>query len=284
MKLEIFKTMWGFEGNFETACREAKEAGFDGIEGRSPLDRDAREHWKACLEKYDLFFIGEIVTGGDFVPARHDSLQKHINDVEEGIKNSLELNPRFMTCMGGCDAWSEEESMAFFKGAMEIAEKYQINISFETHRSRSLFTPWITRRMVEALPQMKLTMDISHWCVVSERLMDTELDTIRAIAPNVHHIHARVGYAQGAQVPHPAAPEYKEALVSHQECWEIVWDAQNVHEMQITTMTPEFGPDGYLHTIPFTNAPVADLWEINCWMSETERTHYEGYVQRKALV
>jgi hypothetical protein len=284
MKLEIFKTMWGFEGDFETACREAKEAGCDGIEGRSPLDREAREHWKACLEKYDLSFIGEIVTGGDFVPARHDSLQKHINDVEEGIKNSLELNPRFMTCMGGCDAWSEEESMAFFKGAMEIAEKYQIDISFETHRSRSLFTPWVTRRMVEALPQMKLTMDISHWCVVSERLMDTELDTIRAIAPHVHHIHARVGYAQGAQVPHPAAPEYSEALVSHQECWEIVWDAQNVHGMQITTMTPEFGPDGYLHTLPFTNAPVADLWEINCWMSETERVHYDNYLKRKALV
>lgn len=284
MKLEIFKTMWGFEGDFETACREAKEACFDGIEGRSPLDGDAREHWKACLEKYDLFFIGEIVTGGDFVPARHDSLQKHINDVEEGIQNSLELNPRFMTCMGGCDAWSEEESMAFFKGAMEIAEKYQIDISFETHRSRSLFTPWVTRRMVEVLPQMKLTMDISHWCVVSERLMDTELDTIRAIAPHVHHIHARVGYAQGAQVPHPAAPEYNEALVSHQACWEIVWDAQNVHGMQITTMTPEFGPDGYLHTLPFTNAPVADLWEINCWMTETERTHYDDYVQRKALV
>lgn len=283
MKLEIFKTMWGFEGDFETACREAQEAGFNGIEGRSPLDHDERNHWKACLEKYDLLFIAEIVTGGDFVPARHDSLQKHINDVEEGIKNSLELNPRFMTCMGGCDAWSEEDSMAFFKRAMDIAKKYKIEISFETHRSRSLFTPWVTRRMVEALPQMKLTLDISHWCVVAERLMDTELDTIRAVAPHVHHFHARVGYAQGAQVPHPAAPEYKEALLSHQECWEIAWDAQSVDEMQITTMTPEFGPDGYLHTLPFTNVPVADLWEINCWMAETERTHYDNYLQRKAL-
>ena len=173
--------------------------------------------------------------------------------------------------------------MAFFQGAMQIAETYKITLSFETHRSRSLFTPWVTRRMVESLPKIKLTMDISHWCVVCERLMDTEIDTIKAIAPNVHHIHARVGYDQGAQVSHPAAPEYKDALESHQKCWEIVWDAQNIHGMQITTMTPEFGPDGYLHTLPFTNVPVADLWEINCWMAETERVHYDKYLQRKAL-
>ena len=226
--------MWGFEGDFETACKEAKKAGFDGIEGRSPLDENERKQWKACLEKYDLFYIGEVVTGGNFVPARHDTLQKHIHDVEEGIKNSLDLNPRFMTCMGGCDAWSEEESMAFFQGAMQIAETYKIDISFETHRSRSLFTPWVTRRMVESLPQIKLTMDISHWCVVCERLMDTELDTIKAIAPHVHHIHARVGYDQGAQVSHPAAPEYKDALDITSKmlgdrvgCTKYTWDADH---------------------------------------------------------
>ncbi len=281
MKLENFKTMWGFEGDFETACIQAKEAGFEGIEGRSPIDQNERDLWKACLKKHDLSFIGEIVTGGDFVPSRHHTLQGHLADVETGIKNTLELHPRFMNCMGGCDAWSEEESIAFFKGAIEIAKRYGITVSFETHRSRSLFTPWVTRRIVDAVSEMKLTMDISHWCVVSERLMDSELDTIRAIAPHVFHFHSRVGYAQGAQVPHPAAPEYKEALLSHQKCWEIAWDAQKANGMQITTMTPEFGPDGYLHTLPFTNAPVADLWEINRWMAETERRHFRSYTTEK---
>jgi len=280
MRLQNFKTMWGFEGDFETACIQAKEAGFIGIEGRSPLDQKERDYWKECLEKYDLAFIGEIVTGGDFVPSRHHSLQGHIDDVDRGIKNSLELKPRFMNCMGGCDAWSEDDSIAFFKGAIEIANSYGIEISFETHRSRSLFTPWVTRRMVEAVKDMKLTLDISHWCVVSERLMDTELDTIKALAPHVHHFHARVGYAQGAQVPHPAAPEYKEALISHQKCWEISWDAQRSNGMKVITMTPEFGPDGYLHTLPFTNVPVADLWEINRWMAKTEDAHFSDYLKK----
>ena len=284
MRVENFKTMWGFTGDFETACKEAKEAGFEGIEGRVPEISDDKASYKACLEKYDLAFIGEIVTGGDYVPARHHTLQEHIDDVEAGIKNSLELTPRFVTCIGGCDAWSQEESIEFFKSSMDLAKKYNTDISFETHRSRSLFTPWVTKSIVEAIPEIKLTLDMSHWCVVCERLMNTELDTMKAIAGNVHHIHSRVGYAQGPQVPHPAAPEYKEALLSHQEIWEIVWDAQNAKGMQITTMTPEFGPDGYLHTLPFTNVPIADLWEINCWMSETEKKHFNAYAEKKGLL
>lgn len=282
MRLETYKTMWGVEGDFERACIQAKKEGFAGIEGRAPEDKSTREYWKSCLQKYDLAFIGEIVTGGDYVPLRHHTLQAHIDDVERGIENALALDPRFMTCMGGCDAWSEEESMAFFKDAMQLAKSHNLEISFETHRSRSLFTPWVTRRMVQVIPEIRLTLDISHWCVVSERLMDTELDTIRAISPNVQHIHARVGYAQGPQVPHPAAPEYKEALLSHQECWEIIWDAQRSNGMKITTMTPEFGPDGYLHTLPFVNTPVADLWEINCWMAKTEKIHFNAYSQKGA--
>ncbi|MBU1215771.1 TIM barrel protein [bacterium] len=284
MELKLFKTMWGFTGDFENACIEAKQSGFDGIEGSLPSEAQTRAYWKECLDKYELSFICEIVTGGGYVPLRHLSPQEHLNDIESALKNSVEFVPLFATCIGGCDAWSEDESVKFFKDAIALAKSYEIEICFETHRSRSLFTPWITRRVVEAIPEIFLTADISHWCVVCERQMESELDTISAIAPNVRHIHARVGYDQGPQVPHPAAPEYKYALIAHQKCWEIIWDAQQSNAREVTTMTPEFGPDGYLHTLPFTGAPVADLWEINCWMADTQRTHFKEYEQRSSLV
>jgi hypothetical protein len=43
-------------------------------------------------------------------------------------------------------------------------------------------------------------------------------------------------------------------------------------------MTPEFGPDGYLHCLPFTATPVADLWEINRWMGARERERFDGWL------
>jgi hypothetical protein len=82
-------------------------------------------------------------------------------------------------------------------------------------------------------------------------------------------------------VPHPAAPEYAECLASHRRMWEALWDAQIAHGYRITTMTPEFGPDGYMHTLPFTDAPVADLWQINTWMGQAERVHLAAYLKQR---
>lgn len=45
-------------------------------------------------------------------------------------------------------------------------------------------------------------------------------------------------------------------------------------------MTPEFGPDNYLHTLPFTREPVADLWEINSWMGKNEKAHFHDWRAR----
>lgn len=283
MHLEVFKTMWGFDGEFEKACIEAKEAGFDGIEGQAPKSLDEQKNYESLLKKYALVYIAEIVTGGDYVPARNLSVQDHIDDFKTALEYSLALKPLFVTCIGGCDAWSEDESILFFKECINLAKFYGVDVSFETHRSRSLFTPWITQKIVKAVPGIQLTLDQSHWCVVCERVMDSEVDVIMDIAPNIRHIHARVGYAQGPQVPHPMAPEYADELKSHQNIWEVVWDAQINAKKSTTTMTPEFGPDGYMHTLSFTQAAVADLWEINKAMNYLEREHYKKYIQKKGI-
>jgi hypothetical protein len=81
-------------------------------------------------------------------------------------------------------------------------------------------------------------------------------------------------------VPQPAAPEYLGALVSHQRYWEEIWAIQRERGDDYTTMTPEFGPDGYLHCKPFTGEPVADLWAINSWMEKNEYAHFHDWHER----
>jgi hypothetical protein len=49
---------------------------------------------------------------------------------------------------------------------------------------------------------------------------------------------------------------------------------------QHTTLTPEFGPDGYLHHLPFTNVPVADLWSLNAWMAQREQQHFVEFTSQ----
>jgi hypothetical protein len=57
----------------------------------------------------------------------------------------------------------------------------------------------------------------------------------------------------------PRAPEYRPHLEAHERWWGMIWDAQAARGMPVSTLTPEYGPPGYLHTLPYTNVPVADL-------------------------
>ncbi|MEZ5501552.1 MAG: sugar phosphate isomerase/epimerase [Halioglobus sp.] len=284
MQLLTFKTVWGHHGSLAEAAELAREAQCAGLE--APARGAGPGHLAElgqALGACELEWIQEICTAGSYVPRRHASPAEHLEDLEAQIVLGKPLNPRFVNVMGGCDAWPIAQSIEFFKAAMGIADTHGVLCSFETHRGRSFFCPWNTVAILEALPDIRITCDFSHWVVVSERLMDSEWDAIELAARHAHHVHGRVGYDQGPQVPHPGAPEYAAALASHQRCWEAVWGEQRARGYRETTMTPEFGPDGYLHHLPFTDMPVADLWEVNKWIGATERAHFSDWSKQTRL-
>ncbi|MCY1275759.1 hypothetical protein D9M68_257170 [compost metagenome] len=275
MQLQIFKTFWGHAGSAEQAARLAVEAGFDGLEAPAPSEAGARAAFAAVLVDHGLDYIAEICTAGSYVPERHATPAEHLADLERKLRDGLPLQPRFFNVMAGCDAWPLGVQLEFFAAALEIGARHGVQLSFETHRGRSLFNPWVTGELVRQLPELRLTADISHWVVVSERLLDDDWELLLGIAEQVHHVHGRVGYPQGPQVPHPAAPEYADCLAFHQRFWAAVWASQRRRGYAQSSLTPEFGPDGYLHTLPFTDQPVADLWQINRWIADTERAHFQ---------
>ncbi len=275
MKLRLYKTLWGHAGSPADVIASAQAYGFDGIEGPAPAEVAARREWRRQLDDAGLDYIAEICTAGSYVPDRRASPAEHLESFRVRAEWAVECKARFVTSMAGCDAWPIEASVEFFGAAMEVAEKLGIAASFETHRSRSFFNPWTTRDILRQLPSLRITCDFSHWCCVCERLIDGETDVLALCAERVHHIHARVGYDQGPQVPHPAAPEYQEAVEAHERWWARLWQAQAARGVEVSTMTPEFGPDGYLHCEPFTQRPVANLVEINAWMAERERARFD---------
>ncbi len=57
---------------------------------------------------------------------------------------------------------------------------------------------------------------------------------------------------------------FREALEAH-EGWRV----------ELLTFTPEFAPPDYMHTLPYTGAPVADLWDICLWMTERFLEQFE---------
>ncbi len=64
------------------------------------------------------------------------------------------------------------------------------------------------------------------------------------------------------------------ALDAHLRWWREIWKSRHARGEVFCTVTPEFGPDGYLHTLPFTDQPVADLWSLNTWIADRLRQEF----------
>jgi hypothetical protein len=276
VQLACYKTLWGFDGSHRQLAEAASSQGFDGIEAAIPEQASEVSQLAAQLSSLQLDYIAELATTGSYVPDRTLTVEDHLSDLRSQLERLGELKPRLINCLGGCDAWPIEQSLAFFRGAMALAAEYDQPISFETHRGRSLFNPWISQAIVQQLPDMKLTFDLSHWCVVCEGLQATEERIIQSLAEHCHHIHARVGYDQGPQVADPQLGVYQQDLARHLAWWRWVWQSQLQRGYTVTTATPEFGVDGYQYRAPSGLQTAVDLNSINLRMAATLRHTFQG--------
>jgi len=266
MKLSLFASCWAF-GGLSACVREVESGLFDGVEGPLPeTPAQARE-----LSRAGMPYIAEICSGGSYAPASSVGFDSHFLDFRSQVTRALEAGALFCSCLVGSDSWPLPVAIDFYGRALEFGKQAGMELCFETHRSRPTFHPWVTAELLRALPALRLTCDFSHWCVVCERLPDDE-SVLELAIDRARHVHARVGYAQGPQVPDPRAPEYEPELLAHEGWWRRIALLAAERGQHSLTVTPEFGPDGYLQQMPFSQRPVADLNELNRWMALRQRT------------
>jgi len=208
-----------------------------------------------------------IFTGGADVSA-------HLVSFREQAVAAKTLKPLFINSHSGNDCWSSSEQRAFFSASLAIEAEVGIAICHEIHRGRIFFNPRDTRENLEAFPALKVCADYSHWVTVCERLLDDQPEAFRLAAERCLHIHARVGYEHGPQVPDPRAPEFDRHLRAHERWWDQIWDSQARRGFAVSTLTPEFGPPDYLHTLPYTQVPVANLWDICNWQAKRQAERF----------
>lgn len=270
MQLETFFTMWGWRGSAAEAVYRAHELGYNGVEGQAPSSEPECAQFIEALNTSGLKYIQEIPTTGRYVPDRRLSVDDHLHHLQKSIAAGSACKPLFVNCLGGCDAWPDEDCLDFFNRAIAIGQELNTELSFETHRGRILFNPWRCQWMCERIENLQLTFDISHWCVVCEGLQETELELIHSLADRARHIHARVGYDQGPQVPDPSQGVYQQDLDMHLALWQNWFDQGR----QSISMTPEFGVDGYEYRSLDGLTALVDPVELNAAMQRRLRSRF----------
>jgi sugar phosphate isomerase/epimerase len=285
--MKLFKTLWGVsECNtpelWELTLKRIRADGFDGIEmciGQFfPFKADP-ERFRALLKESGLLVVAQIHTCGYPVPA--SGVQAHIESFRNLVKESLEWNPVCINSHSGKDSFRADDAITFFEAAVKIEKEFGIPIFHETHRQRILHSPFVYRELMPRLPaDLKLTADLSHWCVSLERCMSDENDAdfwpevLADVARRTYHIHARVGWAQSPQVADPESPEHHADVEVHFKWWDAIVESMRQRNIPIY-VEPEFGPYPYLQALPYTLVPVVDLWAVNSKFGAKLRTRYQ---------
>ena len=272
MKLKLVRHLWGVDQSqgLQHYLPRWREVGYEALESSIRFVSD-RPSFLRFLKENKFQWVPQVFSH-DFVPG--GSVREHLDSLHTQIEECLDHKPLFFNAHSGYDNWCFAEAEDFYGQTLALEKQIGIPIAHETHRLRYFSTPWQTRNILKQFPDLRLTCDFSHWVCVCERLLPDMGETIALAARHCHHVHARVGYEEGPQVPDPSAPEYATHLNAHESWWEIIWQAQQSRGMAVSTLVPEFGPPPYLHTLPHTNAPVADLANVCDWMAHRQAKRF----------
>lgn len=269
--MKLYKTLWGAVGagapfaDFRSAIPRIAESDWDGVSVAliafefDPEIGTLEELGELCAN-HNLGLSVMVHTFGEDVAGHLDHLRRE-------MERAASVSPHHIICHGGVDAWSLEQAKEFYSGALAYEAEADIPVAHETHRSRLLHSPWQAIEILDAFPDLKTALDLSHWVVMSERLIHDQEAAIRLAASRAIHVDARVGHEQGPQVPDPRDPAWSDHLKAFETWWDLAITPDRV-------VVPEYGPPPYLPTVPHTGEPVADLWAICDWARDRLRTRY----------
>jgi hypothetical protein len=244
----------------------AQSDGFDAVEMLpSLLELPPQRFLEECRAR-GLLYIAQILTEGD-------SPADHARYIERWIERALEYGPCRINMHTGKDYFPFQDNLRLLERACELAQRAGLPLVHETHRSRALFSAPATAQLLAALPHLRIAADFSHWMVVHESDLSDQPQAMELAVSRADYIHARVGFAEGPQVPHPLAPEWERARDRHVELWRQIMAARRAEGIKELIVTPEFGPAPYMPALPFTAQPVADTWRVNVEFRNWLRVH-----------
>jgi sugar phosphate isomerase/epimerase len=264
MTLQFFCPRWGSEQlGFDDFCAKARAAGYAGVEMSMPTgERDKTDRILETLAHQGLSLIGQ------HHQTKTTDREAHRKELQSHLRWLASAKPLFINTQTGKDWFSFEENLLLIRAAQDVETETGVTILHETHRGKFSFCAAATKPFLDRLPELRLSADFSHWCNVSESLLDDQHAAVAAAIDRTDHIHARVGHAEGPQVNDPRAPEWQAAFDAHLAWWDRIIQQHRERGTRTFTITTEFGPFPYMPTLPWTGMPVASQWEINCYMMD----------------
>lgn len=256
-------------------------------------------------------FVGAHPTAGPgSPPAKHFAAWR--GQMQSVLDTGIPLERiAFVNSITGHDSMAFDDAVTLFaliEGWYDAHwDRVAVPLVHETHRGRCLNTPWVTRRLLHALPGVQLAADLAHFTCVTESVgarvdsqggksrggevddLDRDMltEAICEIAGNCAHVHGRIGCDQSPQVVDPRVRAAAALRERFEAWWDEIWRVRALQGHTRFTFTPEAGPLPYQpdwgslsdaeRDDEATHVRLAEKLDgINEWMARRARSRFEA--------
>jgi len=270
-KLEIYQSLWAMELRqpgvqerpMEDNFKMAAEAGYHGlcidpavheIEDFLELKPLYREYGLKCMVNAFPATVAEL-----------PPLLKLANELEASLVNVI----------GQVMPLTVEEGIPIIRQWISDAEQAGLPLLFETHRDCTLNDLYYALQLIDAVPEMRLCADLSHYVIDREMrlpLTETDREYMHRVLQRSDCFQGRIANREQVQVQIDF-PQHQDWVRQFREWWKEgidMWRRRNNEDATLIFLC-ELGPPPYAMT-DANQAELSDRWQealtIRLWVEE----------------
>ena len=274
MELQVYQSYWGmvelpFNGDEEWSMEEKlekiAEAGFDGVE----FLMEEKAHRDAMVPLCDRLGLKRSNIVFPWTPEEFDD---NIKAAQDGGASHINLQPMPMPRRVA-------DGVSYIVRCMDRAAAAGYQLFFETHRDRMTTDMYFTLDLIEAVPDMVLCGDLSHFLVGREfagpPISEQNQQYMDQILARCGAFHGRIASREQVQVPTGFA--HNQVWVDLYESW---WEygfkqfKERAGEDDVMTFVVELGPPTYAMQ-GADGRELSDRWEEAVRMKDRVRAIWE---------
>ncbi|NQV44484.1 MAG: sugar phosphate isomerase/epimerase [Rhodospirillales bacterium] len=257
-QLNVFQSIWamerrhpdGKEWSVEQIVNMVAEAGYDGMDLLTFRPDQSREAHK---------LLGQLN-----LDCTCCAFPKSVAGFQDDIDLAMELGAIHLNVIGQVYPYTVEEGADVVRAWMEMAQRAGIVMTIETHRDCITTDMLYTLQLMEAVPDMLMCADLSHYVVGREfgwPIDDWTHGLIRQILGRSKAFQGRVASREQIQIQ-TSFPHHHEWFDLFAGWWEEgfrLWRARE-SESAVLNFLCELGPKEYAITGP-DGCELSDRWE-----------------------
>ena len=276
-KLLVYQSLWamerrspdGHEWSLQEKLNMIHEAGFDGA-GVRFADRDYAREVTQFLKQHEMSWQAQ-------------AYPQTVDDLKPILEHILEFGADHLNVQPDVRPYTIQECIPLIEGWHELAQAAGVRMHIETHRNRMTTDLFFMLHLLDTMPNLRLTGDLSHYVVGREFWypISAEDDAMmQRIINNCWGFHGRVASREQIQLQ-ISFPQNQHWVEVFMDWWRRGFGQWRRKANQDDTLTflCELGPPEYAMT-GADGYELSDRWQESLTMKDQIRDLWRSVEQQ----